>query len=209
MILADPPKNCSICPRLTNFRDETAARHPDWYNGAVPDIGDTDARLLIVGLAPGLRGGNRTGIPFTGDASGEALFATMRATGFANAAETHDAPNLHDCVITNAVRCVPPANKPTASEINACRTFLAARIKSLPNLRAILCLGRVSHDSTCRTLGLRLRDHPFTHGARHDTGHLAIFDTYHCSRYNLNTGRLSLEMFEAVFIRLRAYIGAV
>ncbi len=206
---ADPPADCRICPRLSSFRDETAARHPDWYNGAVPDTGDPDARLLIVGLAPGLRGGNRTGIPFTGDASGDALFEALHRVGLAVPAATADAaPRLHSCLITNAVRCLPPGNRPSAGEVTACRRFLSARIASLPNLRAILCLGRIAHDSTCRALGLSPAGHRFAHGARHHAGSITLFDSYHCSRYNMNTGRLTPAMFQAVIAGLHAYIGA-
>jgi uracil-DNA glycosylase family 4 len=176
----------------------------------VASFGPIEARLLIVGLAPGLRGANRTGRPFTGDYAGELLYATLAKFGLANgrfAADPADGLVLRDCLVSNAVRCVPPANKPTPAEIATCRPFLAARIAALPRLCAVLCLGRVAHETLLRALGHRLAAHPFAHGARHDLGRLAAFDSYHCSRYNTNTGRLTAAMFEAVFADLCAHLG--
>lgn len=183
------------------------SKEPDWFNGAVPSFGDVEARLLIVGLAPGVTGANRTGRPFTGDFAGGLLYRTLASHGFANDrfdARQDDGLRLFDCMVTNAVRCVPPQNKPVGAEINACRAFLSARIASLPRLERIVCLGRISHDSVLRALGMRLRDAPFAHGAAHQAGKLVLHDSYHCSRYNTNTGRLTEEMFDQVFADVRA-----
>ncbi|MEG6509530.1 uracil-DNA glycosylase [Methyloligella sp. 2.7D] len=204
---AEPPPDCRICPRLVEFREENRAAHPNWFNHAVPSFGPDDARLLIVGLAPGLKGANRTGFPFMGDFAGDLLYSTLLKFGLAtgrHAPETPQALRLVDCMITNAVRCVPPANKPTPKEISACRPFLVERIASLPKLIAILALGRIAHDSTLRAFGLKLKDYPFGHGASHALpGGLHFFDSYHCSRYNTNTGVLTEEMFESVFASIR------
>jgi uracil-DNA glycosylase len=212
----EPPRDCPRCPRLVAYRAANALRHPDWWNGAVPSFGDASGRLLVLGLAPGVAGANRTGRPFTGDYAGELLYATLTRFGLANGrfaarpdARSDDGLALTDCLVSNAVRCVPPANKPTPAEIATCRPFLAARLKALPRLRAVLCLGRIAHESLIRTLGHRLAAHPFAHGARHDLGPLAVFDSYHCSRYNTNTGRLTPAMFEAVFADLRAYLDSI
>jgi len=198
----EPAKDCPLCPRLVAFRQENQATHPDWFNGAVPSFGPDEARLLIVGLAPGLKGANRTGRPFLGDYAGELLYRTLLKMGLARG--NHDvsdpaALTLVDCMITNAVRCVPPQNKPTSDEIKRCRQFLVGRMAALPNLRTLLAIGRIAHDSILDTFGLKKRDFPFSHGARHmlPSG-LALFDTYHCSRQNTNTGRLTTEMFEDV-----------
>jgi uracil-DNA glycosylase len=198
----EPQPGCPICPRLVAFRATNRAAHPDWFNGAVPSFGGDTARLLIVGLAPGLKGANRTGRPFLGDYAGELLYRTLLKVGLARGAHDparSEALTLVDCMITNAVRCVPPANKPTPSEITHCRQFLEARIAALPKLRVILALGRIAHESTLDALGLKRRDYPFAHGARHElaTGQV-LFDSYHCSRQNTNTGRLTTPMFEAV-----------
>jgi uracil-DNA glycosylase family 4 len=198
----EPQPDCPLCPRLVAFRATNRAAHPDWFNGAVPSFGPDSAQLLIVGLAPGLKGANRTGRPFLGDYAGELLYRTLLKVGLARGAHDPAKPGalaLTDCMITNAVRCVPPANKPTPSEIAHCRNFLEARIAALPGLRAILALGRIAHDSTLDSLGLKRRDYAFAHGARHElpTGHV-LFDSYHCSRQNTNTRRLTTPMFEAV-----------
>lgn len=211
MTCAEPDADCPLCPRLVAFRTENRASWPDWFNAPVPSFGTPDARLLIVGLAPGLRGANRTGRPFTGDYAGVLLYATLKKFGFASGTyEEHagDGLALHDCMITNAVRCVPPANKPEPSEINICRQFLHERMTLLPRLRAIVVLGRVAHESTLRAFSLKLKQFPFAHGAVHPIadGAMQIFDSYHCSRYNTNTGMLTVEMFEAVFTSVRSYL---
>ncbi len=208
---AEADRYCEICPRLTAFRAANAAADPTWFNGAVPSFGTPDARLLIVGLAPGLKGANRTGRPFTGDYAGDLLYSTLLELGFARgtyAASPDDGLTLVDTLISNAVRCVPPENKPTPAEIAACRPFLAARIAALPRLRAILALGRIAHDSTVAALGERRARVPFGHGARHELpGGLVLWDSFHCSRYNTNTGRLTPAMFRAVLAEVRAFLG--
>jgi uracil-DNA glycosylase len=210
---AEPPFSCSLCPRLATFLEASRAAKPEWFNGPVPSFGADDARLLIVGLAPGLQGANRTGRPFTGDHAGELLYGTLLDFGFATGrynADPSDGLALVDCMITNAVRCVPPGNKPTPLEINTCRRFVCARIASLPRLRAIVVLGRVAHDSTLTALGVRKSAHPFGHGARHvvsDT--LTVFDSYHCSRYNTNTGVLTPAMFRSVFAAVSDHLQAL
>lgn len=210
---AEAPLDCPRCPRLVAFRDENAARFPDWHNAPVDSFGSEGARLLVVGLAPGLRGANRTGRPFTGDWAGDLLYATMGKFGFSRGtydSRPDDGLELVDAMITNAVRCVPPENKPVGAEANACRPFLASRIAALPRLEAILCLGKISHDNTLRALGQRLKDASFGHGATADldgpNGPLRLFDSYHCSRYNTNTRRLTEAMFEDVFADIRAYL---
>jgi uracil-DNA glycosylase len=202
-------RDCPRCPRLVAFRETWRARQPNWHNAPVPSFGPVTARLLIVGLAPGLQGANRTGRPFTGDYAGDLLYATLKQYGFATgeyAERTDDGIELVDARITNAVRCVPPENKPVGAEIKQCRDFLKATIAEMTNLTAILSLGRIAHDSTAAALGVRLSAVPFGHGARHAVGALALFDSYHCSRYNTNTGVLTPEMFNAVFAAVRAYL---
>jgi uracil-DNA glycosylase len=210
MTCAEPDRNCDLCPRLVAFRDGNSEAFPDWFNGAVPSFGDADGKVLVVGLAPGLRGANRTGRPFTGDYAGHLLYATLLQCGFAHGAydeRPDDGLTLDDCMITNAVRCVPPANKPEPAEIKLCRQFLAARIRSCGNLRAIVALGRIAHDSTLKALDLKLSAHPFGHGATHRLpSGPTLFDSYHCSRYNTNTGTLTPEMFLSVFQSVRAFI---
>lgn len=209
---AEAPPDCSLCDRLAQFRTANRAANPDWFNAPVASFGAADARLLIVGLAPGLKGANRTGRPFTGDYAGELLYGTLAKFGFAKgtyAARADDGLELVDCMITNAVRCVPPQNRPTPAEIAACRPFLAARIAALPRLHALLALGRIAHDSTLAALGSRKAAFPFGHGSAHDLGGgLTLFDSYHCSRYNTNTGRLTDAMFEDVFRSVIAHLGA-
>jgi uracil-DNA glycosylase len=208
--VAEPPKLCPLCPRLVAFRDVNRAKAPDWYNGAVPSFGDAGARLLIVGLAPGLNGANRTGRPFTGDYAGELLYGTLLKFGFARgyyAARPDDGLELVDCMITNAVRCVPPENKPTPAEAATCRSFLKTRIAELPDLQGIVALGRVAHDSTLAAFECRKALYPFAHAARHALpSGTALFDSFHCSRYNTNTGRLTTEMFHAVFASVRGML---
>jgi uracil-DNA glycosylase family 4 len=206
---ASPPEDCQDCPRLARFRQANRAAHPGWRNAPVESFGDSDARLLIVGLAPGLSGANRTGRPFTGDYAGDLLYATLLDFGFAAGVydrRPDDGLTLRDCAIVNAVRCVPPENKPTPAEIAACRPYLARAIGALPRLEAILALGRIAHDSVLRALGLRPARFAFAHGARHDLegAGVVLFDSYHCSRYNTNTGVLTAPMFRAVFAAARA-----
>jgi uracil-DNA glycosylase len=204
---SEPDRDCPLCPRLAVFRVEARAREPEWFNAPVPSFGDPKAQLLIVGLAPGLQGANRTGRPFTGDYAGELLYATLLEYGFASGtyqARPDDGLRLVDCRISNAVRCVPPQNKPLPAEINTCRPYLAMTIKTMPSLRAIVALGRIAHDSVLKTLNLRGRAAPFAHGAVHHAGPLRLYDSYHCSRYNTNTGVLTAKMFGEVFAKVRA-----
>ncbi|MGI9525113.1 MAG: uracil-DNA glycosylase [Hyphomicrobiaceae bacterium] len=209
-MIAEPLEACGLCPRLVAFRHSCQAKHPEWFNGAVPSFGLPTARLLVVGLAPGMNGANRTGRPFTGDYAGDLLYETLINFQFAHGtygACPDDGLRLDDCMVTNAVRCLPPQNKPLASEITTCRAFLAARIMSLSNLRAIVALGRIAHETTLSALDQRRASFPFSHGACHGVKPgLALFDSYHCSRYNTNTRRLTPEMFAAVFSSVRAYL---
>ncbi len=205
---SEPPPDCALCPRLAGFRADNRTRYPDYFNRPVPSFGNSDARLLIVGLAPGLQGANRTGRPFTGDYAGDLLYATLTAQGLARgeyAARADDGYTLVDCAVTNAVRCVPPENKPQPTEIRACRSFLEKQLAEMPNLKAILTLGRIAHDSVLTALGIPKKAHPFSHGATHDTGKLTLVASYHCSRYNTNTGVLTAAMFaKAVAIAKKA-----
>lgn len=201
----EPPRDCSLCPRLVGFRAECRAEYPDWWNGPVPAFGDPAARIAIVGLAPGKHGANRTGRPFTGDFAGELLFATLAKYGLAEGAydaRTDDELMLRDIIIVNAVKCLPPQNKPTPEEIRTCRQFLAGQVAALPNARLFIALGQIAHQSAVKVLGGKLPKARFGHLAEHrmPDGRLLI-DSYHCSRYNQNTGRLTAEMFEAVFAR--------
>ena len=209
---AEPTRDCPNCERLVAYREANRAAEPDWFNAPVPSWGSQNARLLIVGLAPGVRGANRTGRPFTGDFAGELLYATLLDYGFAAGrygADPADGLKLADCMITNAVRCVPPQNKPTPAEIATCRSFLIARMMSLPNLTAVLALGRIAHDSVLSALGAKRSAFPFAHAARHEINpSLVLFDSYHCSRYNTNTGKLTPEMFQAVFRAIRGFLGS-
>jgi uracil-DNA glycosylase len=197
-----------LCPRLAAYRNTQRELHPDWFNAPVPSFGDGQAELLIVGLAPGLRGANRTGRPFTGDYAGGLLYETLRKFGFARGvyrASPDDGLELQRARITNAVRCVPPQNKPKPSEIATCRQFLVAEIAALPKLRAILALGAIAHRSIIAALGLRPQAFRFAHGRLHALpSGLVLADSYHCSRLNTNTGKLSAAMFEAVFADLSA-----
>jgi uracil-DNA glycosylase family 4 len=207
LLRTEPDRNCQLCPRLAAFREASRAREPKWFNSPVPPFGDPKGRLLIVGLAPGLQGANRTGRPFTGDFAGDLLYATLIEYGFAKGiyqARPDDGLRLVDCRISNAVRCVPPQNKPLPAEIKACRPFLAATIQAMPRLRAIVALGRVAHESTLKALGLRGAAAPFAHGAIHQAGAVKLYDSYHCSRYNTNTRVLTPEMFRSVFARIKA-----
>src|SRR5262245_33365556 len=213
---AEAPRDCPLCPRLVVFRSANQTSEPAWFNGAVPSFGRENAdraRLLIVGLAPGLKGANRTGRPFTGDYAGELLYETLLAFGFARGrfeARPDDGLTLVDCLITNAVRCVPPENKPTPAEIATCRPFLTQRIAAMPRLSTIVVLGRVAHDSTLTALGARKAAFPFAHGASHAVKPgLRLLDSFHCSRYNTNTGKLTPEMFRSVFAEARNLVDRV
>lgn len=211
---AEPPRDCPLCPRLAAFLAHHRAAEPDWFNAPVPTFGDRNARLLIVGLAPGLRGANRTGRPFTGDYAGDLLYETLIDFGFARGtyrADPNDGLTLIDAAITNAVRCVPPENKPTTDEINTCRRFFSATLAGHTRLSAIVALGKIAHDQLMKTLGIPLVRHKFAHGAIHAPASLPgvkVYDSYHCSRYNTNTGVLTPEMFRAVFAAVRRDIDA-
>src|SRR6186713_1862943 len=206
-----PGRDCPRCPRLVAFRKTWRAKESAWFNSPVPSFGSIDGRLLIVGLAPGLQGANRTGRPFTGDFAGDLLYATLLEYGFAKGvyqARPDDGLKLVDCRISNAVHCVPPQNKPLPAEINTCRQFLVATIAAMPKLRAIVALGRIAHDSTLKALGLRNSAAPFGHGAVHEAGTIRLYDSYHCSRYNTNTRVLTPEMFRNVFAQVRKDLDA-
>jgi uracil-DNA glycosylase len=207
----EPGRDCALCPRLEAFRLEWRTREPIWFNAPVPSFGPNTARLLIVGLAPGLQGANRTGRPFTGDHAGLLLYDTLSRFGFAKgtyAARPDDGLELVDARITNAVRCVPPENKPTGAEIATCRDFLERTIAEMPKLRALVVLGRIAHDTAATALAARRSEVPFAHGASHAIGEVRLFDSYHCSRYNTNTGVLTPEMFRSVFARVREFLDA-
>lgn len=201
----NPPHDCQLCPRLAAFRNDARAQFPDWFNGPVPCWGDTSPRLLIVGLAPGLRGANRTGRPFTGDYAGDLLYATLLKFGMARGtymADPDDGMQLINTMIVNAVRCVPPQNKPTGPEIATCRTFLSAAIADNPQATVLVALGRIAHESLLSALGEKRSAFPFGHGREHVLGDgRRLLDSFHCSRYNTNTGRLTTAMFEDVLGR--------
>jgi uracil-DNA glycosylase family 4 len=205
--VTEAPADCPLCPRLVAYRAALRREAPGWHNNPVDSFGPETARLLVVGLAPGAKGANRTGRPFTGDYAGDLLYATLRNFGFARggyAARPDDGLELVDCMVTNAVRCVPPQNRPLGPEIATCRGFLARRIGGLPDLSAIVTLGRIAHESTIRALGERPGRHPFAHGRTSLVGPYAVTASYHCSRYNTNTGVLTPAMFEEVFAKVRA-----
>jgi uracil-DNA glycosylase family 4 len=220
-ILPEPTRDarydpaCRRCPRLAAFLDEVRAAHPLYWCRPVPPFGDPQARLLVVGLAPGMHGANASGRPFTGDHAGILLYGTLHAYGFANRADgarPDDGLVLDGCRVNNAVKCLPPGNKPLPAEIAGCNGFLAADLATLPRRAAVLALGRIAHEAVLRALGRRLAAHPFAHGATHrlsgeDDGPV-LFDSYHCSRYNTNTGRLTRAMFEAVFDAIVAHLFA-
>ena len=205
----EAPPDCPLCPRLVAYRLENRIREPLWYNNPVPSFGDEAARLLVVGLAPGRTGANRTGRPFTGDHAGVLLYGTLLKTGFARGvyeARPDDTLELVDCMISNAVRCAPPGNRPEPFEEGQCRPFLAARIAALPRLRAVVTLGDVARRNVLKALGLKGAAAPAGHGVEFDAGPLRLFNSYHCSRLNTNTGRLTPQMFEQVFARVRSYL---
>lgn len=208
-ISPEPAADCPLCPRLVTYRQENSARNPGWHNAPVPGWGDAKPWLIILGLAPGVTGANRTGRPFTGDTAGTLLYETLLKCGLASgeyAASPDDTLSLQGTFITNAVRCVPPANKPTPAEIHACRPFLKAQLEALPSAKVIVALGGIAHQSAVKACGGKLPKHPFAHAAVHSlhTGY-TIIDSYHCSRLNTNTGRLTAPMFEAIFQQALAH----
>ncbi|HEU0043207.1 uracil-DNA glycosylase [Sphingomonas sp.] len=204
----EPPRDCPLCPRLVAFREECRLEHPGWWNAPVPAWGDPNAWLAVVGLAPGKHGANRTGRPFTGDFAGELLYATLLRFGLATGtygADPADDLRLCGAVIVNAVRCLPPANKPTPAEIRTCRPFLEAPLAALPNVRVLVALGQIAHDSAARALELKPSTARFGHLAEHRLADgRVLLNSYHCSRYNQNTRKLTAPMFEAVFARALA-----
>lgn len=210
-IKAEPARDCPLCPRLVAYRAENQRANPDWFNGPAPSFGDPNGRLMVMGLAPGRTGANRTGRPFTGDHAGVMLYETLLKTGFAKGkydARPDDGIELVDAMISNAVRCAPPGNKPETSEENACRPFLTARLEAMPNLKVIITLGDVSRRNVLKALGLKASAGLPGHGTEFKAGPYIVLNSYHCSRLNTNTGRLTADMFEAVFRRARALIEA-
>ena len=210
-MVLQPEIDCALCPRLVEYRIQNQSKYPDFHNAPVQSYGNLDARLLIIGLAPGLKGANQTGRPFTGDFAGDLLYATLLKFGFAEGrygAQPDDGLRLVDCRVTNAVRCVPPENKPVGAEVAACRPFLQSEIAAMTNLRAVVALGGLSHNAFLAGLEVKKSAYPFAHCAVHEvaTGGrvLTLTDSYHCSRYNTNTGRLTTAMFEAVFESVRS-----
>lgn len=209
----EPSQDCDLCPRLHHFINQWRQQEPSWHNAPVkpfaPNAGIETTKLLIVGLAPGLRGANRTGRPFTGDYAGDLLYSTLKKYNFSRGdfeARPDDSLQLIETTIVNAVRCVPPENKPVGSEINTCRQFFSPLLKNLPHLQAVITLGSIAHQSTIRALNARLKDHPFGHNQMTQIGKLHIFSSYHCSRYNTNTGRLTETMFHDVFAQVRHFL---
>ncbi len=206
-----PGRDCPRCPRLVGFREHWRELEPEWFNAPVDSFGPADARLLVVGLAPGLRGANRTGRPFTGDYAGDLLYSTLQEFGFARGtydARPDDGLELIDCRISNAVRCVPPENKPTPQEITTCRDFLQATIEEMRKLAVVVALGRIAHETFVSSSGARRAQFPFGHGKAHAIGGLTLIDSYHCSRYNTNTGVLTPKMFHQVFAQVREMLDA-
>jgi uracil-DNA glycosylase len=205
----EPSYDCALCPRLSQFTREWRSKEPGWFNGPVPVFADPtagDVQLLIVGLAPGLRGANRTGRPFTGDYAGDLLYKMMLKHGFASGtyeARPDDNIKLNNTAIINAVRCVPPQNKPTPDEINTCRRFLTPAFTGYPALKVVLTLGQIAHQSTIKALGERVTAHPFKHNIASKIGKLTVISSYHCSRYNTNTGVLTEAMFNDVFVSVK------
>jgi len=202
-----PTHDCPLCPRLMAFRHEQRAKHPDWFNAPVPCFGPRDAAIAIAGLAPGLQGANRTGRPFTGDWAGDLLYDTLLQLKLAKGVyeeRADDSLELVNCRIVNSVRCVPPQNKPEPLEINTCRQFLISELEHMPRLKIILALGKIAHDSVLRTYGKKISAHPFKHGGVYDLGPVKLISSYHCSRYNTNTGVLTTEMFEDVVGKAKA-----
>lgn len=203
-------RDCRLCPRLASFRDKVGRENPGYYCRPVPPFGDPKAHLLVVGLAPGMHGANRTGRPFTGDYAGELLYDTLYQFGFASDSKSlaaDDGLRLTDCRITNAVKCLPPDNKPVGSEINTCNRYLKVEIDRLPPDSVVLALGGIAHRAVVKAAGVRQADHPFAHAAEYDvSSRFVLLDSYHCSRYNTNTGRLTTGMFHEVLARARALL---
>tara|TARA_B000000609_G_C24031255_1_gene270743 strand:- start:59 stop:691 length:633 start_codon:yes stop_codon:yes gene_type:complete len=208
--LIEPDKNCSKCKRLKKFRDSNIKKHPNWFNGAVPSIINKNSEILIVGLAPGLNGANKTGRPFTGDYAGLTLFYTLKKFNFLKGQykeDGHDNIKLKNCSITNAVRCVPPKNLPKSDEIKNCENFLKSTISLHKNLKVIVALGLISHKSIVSTFNLKQKDYKFGHSNKHNLSKkIKLIDSYHCSRYNINTKRLSQIMFDEIFIEAKKII---
>lgn len=205
----EPGRDCPLCPRLVAYREDNRRKEPTWFNGPAPSFGDPDARLLVAGLAPGRGGANRTGRPFTGDFAGKLLYETLDKFGFSEGkfeARADDGVRLIDCMLSNAVRCAPPGNKPLPVEESTCRPFLTACIAALPRLKAIVCLGDVARRNVLKAVGLKGSAAPAGHGLQFQAGPYRLFSSYHCSRLNTNTGRLTTPMFEAVFADVRAYL---
>lgn len=205
----NPGKDCPLCPRLVDFRHQARAKFPDKWNAPVPSFGPENCELLVVGLAPGLKGANFSGRPFTGDYAGELLYSTLIKYGFAEGiykARPDDGLVLKNCRITNAVRCVPPENKPTPEEEKTCRNFLLEELDALKNVKVILSLGLVSHNAVLRAFDEKISAHKFAHGAQHDLGRITLIDSYHCSRYNTQTKRLTEAMFHQVFEKITALL---
>ena len=204
--LTEPNKNCSKCRRLYNFRKKNQSENPDWFNAPVPTFGELSSSLLIVGLAPGLKGANKTGRPFTGDYAGDLLYKTINKFNFSKGkygGTIDDSLKLKDCTITNAVRCVPPQNKPISEEINNCNNFLKKTIEIHKNLKVIIALGLIAHKSIISAFNLKQKLYKFKHGSKYKINNLILIDSYHCSRYNTNTGRLNEEMFEKIFFEAK------
>ena len=206
---AEAPLDCPLCPRLVAFRQENEAKFPGYFNAPVPSLGPSSARLLIVGMAPGLHGANATGRPFTGDGAGDFLYRALEEFGFSNGRydrRSDDGLELRGAMITNAVRCVPPQNKPTGAEVTTCRPFHISRMESLPSLRVILTLGKIAHDATLRALSIRLKDMPFGHAVDYELPNgVRLMSSFHTSRYNTNTRKLTWEMFADVFATATSY----
>ncbi len=209
--VAEPAKSCALCPRLVAYRRDNATAHPDWFNGPAPSFGDPNARLLVLGLAPGRMGANRTGRPFTGDFAGKLLFETLLHFGFAEGSyleRPDDGLRLIDCLVSNAVRCAPPGNRPTPDEEDTCRPHLKARLAALPKLQAVVTLGDVSRRNLLKALGFKASAAAGGHGVITDLPGLRLYNSYHCSRLNTNTGRLTPQMFRDVFAKVRADLDA-
>jgi uracil-DNA glycosylase family 4 len=205
-----PSHDCPLCPRLAAFRADNRAKHPDWFNGPVPSFGPLAAPILIVGLAPGLQGANRTGRPFTGDWAGDLLFGTLSKLGLAKGQydeRIDDGFELVNCRIANSVRCVPPQNKPEPSEIKTCRQFLLSELATLPNVKVLFALGKIAHDSALKALDARIAAHPFKHAGEYTIGKYKLISSYHCSRYNTNTGVLTDKMFEDAVAKAKRAAG--